>query len=79
MHNALGVTGRIGEEVASFHARPYRVIHAERFVEALERAITREVVRAWPPRIGSVNQWADATDVLNRPTLLPRLRAVYAG
>ena len=53
------------------------MIHADRFVEAIERAITSEIVRAWPPRIGSVNQWADATDVLERPALLQRLRAAY--
>jgi Domain of unknown function (DUF4037) len=77
MHNALGVTDPVSEEVAPFHGRPYLVIHADRFVEAIERAITSEVVRAWPPRIGSVNQWADATDILDRPSLLPRLQAVY--
>jgi hypothetical protein len=53
------------------------VIHADCFVEALEKAIASDVVRAWPPRIGSVNQWADAADVLDRPSLLPRLRSVY--
>ena len=77
MHNALGVTDPVSEEVASFHGRPYLVIHADRFVEAIERAITSGVVRAWPPRIGSVNQWADATDVLDRPPLLERLRLFY--
>jgi len=78
LHNALGVTERIVETVASFHGRPYLVIHADRFVEATERAIASEVVRGWPKRVGSVNQWADATDVLDRPSLLARLRSVYS-
>jgi hypothetical protein len=78
MHNALGVTELVGETVASFHGRPYLVIHADRFVEATERAIANNVVRSWPKRVGSVNQWADATDVLDRPSLLPRLRSVYS-
>jgi Domain of unknown function (DUF4037) len=77
MHNALRVTEPVSAEVAPFHGRPYLVIHADRLVEAIERAITNDVVRAWPPRIGSVNQWADATDVLERPWLLSRLRAIY--
>ena len=77
MHNELGVAEPLSEQVAHFHGRPYLVIQADRFVEAIERAITSEVVRAWWPRIGSVNQWADTTDVLDRPNLLPRLRAVY--
>jgi hypothetical protein len=78
MHNALGVTEPVAETVASFHGRPYLVIHADRFAEAAEQAITSEVVRGWPRRVGSVNQWADATDVLDRPSLLPRLRSFYA-
>jgi hypothetical protein len=77
MHNALAVTELVAETVASFHGRPYLVIHADRFVEATERAITSEAVGSWPKRVGSVNQWADATDVLDRPSLLPRLRSVY--
>jgi hypothetical protein len=67
MHNVLGISDPVSEEVSPFHGRPYLVIHADWFVEAIERTITSEVVRAWPPRVGSVNQWADATDVLDRP------------
>jgi Domain of unknown function (DUF4037) len=78
MHNALGMTELVGETVASFHGRPYLVIHADRFVEVTERAISNDLVRSWPKRVGSVNQWADATDVLDRPSLLPQLRSVYS-
>lgn len=77
MHNALAVTERVAETVASFHGRPYLVIHADRFAAATEQAITSAQVRGWPKRAGSVNQWADATDVLDRPSLLPRLRTFY--
>src|SRR5258708_10041325 len=62
MHNALAVTEPIAETVASFHGRPYLVIHADRFVEVTEQAMTGELVRRWPKRVGSVSQWADATD-----------------
>ncbi len=79
MHNALGMTEPVAETVASFHGRPYMVIHADRFAETTEQAITSEVVRSWPKRAGSVNQWADATDVLDRPSLLPRLRSFYTA
>jgi hypothetical protein len=65
--------------VASFHGRPYLVIHADRFVEVTERAIASDLVLRWPKRVGSVNQWADATDVLDRPSLLPQLRSVYSA
>src|SRR5207244_936224 len=77
LHNALGVTELVGETVASFHGRPYLVIHADRFVEVTERAIASDLVLRWPKRVRSVNQWADATDVLDRPSLLPQLRSVF--
>ena len=77
LHNALGVTERVSETAASFHGRPFLVIHAERFADAAERAIVDKAVRQFPRRAGSVNQWADATDVLERPALLQRLRAAY--
>jgi hypothetical protein len=56
LHNALGVTEPVPETAASFHGRPFLVIHAERFVEAAERAIVDDAVRQLPRRAGSVNQ-----------------------
>ena len=75
--DAASATTVAEEEVSCFHGRPYLVIHADRFAEAIGRAITSDVVRSWPPRVSSVNQWADATDVLDRPALLPRLQSFY--
>jgi Domain of unknown function (DUF4037) len=78
LHNALGVIEPIPETPASFHARRFFVIHGERIARATEQAITDPAIRALPPRVGSVNQWVDATDVLERPRLLQRLRKAYA-
>src|SRR5205814_322518 len=78
LHNDLGVTERIPETAASFHGRPFLVIHADRFARAAEQAIRDPAVNRLPPRIGSVNQWVDATDVLERPRIVPRLRSAYA-
>ena len=75
--DALGVTDPVPETAAAFHGRPFLVIHAERFAEAAERAIADDAVRQLPKRVGSVNQWSDATDVLERPTLMQRLRAAF--
>jgi len=77
LHNGLGVTEPVPETTASLHGRPFLVIHADRFAQAAERAITDEAVRQLPARLGSVNQWADSTDVLERPAILERLRAAY--
>ncbi len=72
----LGITEAVPETLTKFHDRPFQVIDAERFVEAIEPAITSDVVRRWPPRVGSISQWADATDVQDRPAVLARLRAL---
>lgn len=63
MHNELHITEPLSEEVSNFHNRPYRVIHAERFVKALTDAIQDPILRAQPIPIGSINQVSDSTDV----------------
>nr|MDQ5818767.1 DUF4037 domain-containing protein [Actinomycetota bacterium] len=77
MHNALGVTPPLGTKVSPFHSRPYLVIHAERFAAAIDAAITDPEVRSIPIKAGSVDQITDNTDVLERPEVYGRLRALY--
>src|SRR5690606_11764447 len=45
MHNTLGLTPPLPEAVSPFHDRPFRVIHGERFAEALRAQITSDEVR----------------------------------
>ena len=52
-HNALGVTEPLDESVSRYYARPYLVIHADRFAAALMQAITSPEVRA----IGEGERW----------------------
>ena len=77
MHNALGLTDPLPTHVARFHDRPYLVIDADRFVEALRAAITSEEVRLLPPYIGSVDQFVDSTDVLDNDGRFAQLRDLY--
>jgi hypothetical protein len=46
-----------------------------RFAEAIYAAIESPMVRAFPPYVGGVDQFADSTDVLDD---LPRAQAVAA-
>ncbi|MEV6900081.1 DUF4037 domain-containing protein [Amycolatopsis sp. NPDC051372] len=55
-HNQLGLTEPLDPHVRGFHKRPYRVLAAARFADALH-----------PGAIGAIDQWADSTDVLGRP------------
>ncbi|NTU82134.1 MAG: DUF4037 domain-containing protein [Chloroflexales bacterium] len=81
MQNALGLTPPLPEMVSPFHDRPFRVIHGERFAEALQAHISSEEVRqlAAGRLIGGIDQWCDSTDLRVDISLRPALRAVYRG
>ncbi|MGW5718995.1 DUF4037 domain-containing protein [Amycolatopsis sp. NPDC003865] len=60
LHNALGLTEPVEPRVSRFFDRPFRVVHAERFVRSLagERPMT-----------GAIDQFVDSTDVLGHREL----------
>jgi hypothetical protein len=72
--NALGLAAAVPATRRPYHSRPYAVIGADRFADALVQAIQDPSVRALPP-VGSIDQLADSTDVLVRP---PLCRAIIA-
>ncbi len=76
MHNHSGLPTVDDPTVRPFHSRPFRVLDSERFVAACLGAVTDEWLRALP-RVGSIDQFVDNTDVLERPDRATRLRAVY--
>jgi hypothetical protein len=76
-HNQLGITESLPTKVSRFYERPFLVIQADHFVEALRAAITDEVVLALPPSLGGVDQFVDSTDVLSYPDQFNRLRQIY--
>lgn len=62
-HNGLALTEAVDPRTRKYFGRPFRVLHAERFAEALGRRITDPQIRALPPT-GAVDQFADSTDFL---------------
>lgn len=76
-HNALGLTPPLAENTRFYHDRPYQVIGAERFVQALWQAIQDPEIKALPP-VGSINQWAQSTDILTWPTRCQALKAMFS-
>ncbi|MEV1024820.1 hypothetical protein [Streptomyces sp. NPDC050264] len=46
-----------------YRSRPFQVLHAERFAQALVRALTDPELRS-RPLTGAVDQWVDSTDYL---------------
>lgn len=79
-HNALSVTPPLDPQTTQFYNRPYRVLAAGRFAEALAQVIEDEevtaIVRAAGP-IGAIDQISDNTDLLTFPPIFRRLRTLY--
>jgi hypothetical protein len=74
MHNRLGITEPLSTKVSHFFGRPFLVIQAARFTEAIRARITDVEVKALPEHLGSVDQFTDSTDALNQ---IQRIKRVY--
>jgi Domain of unknown function (DUF4037) len=64
VQNATGLTEPLDTATRPFHDRPFQVIGAERFTNALRASITDPAVAALP-MIGAIDQVADSTEVLS--------------
>ena len=76
MHNALGVTPCSEPTITNFFNRPYHVIFARRFVQAIYNAIDDEQLKSLAP-IGGVDQFSDSTDVIDDPLVMRRIQTIY--
>jgi hypothetical protein len=65
MHNELGLTEPVDGSARDFYDRPYRVLRADRFAEALFATIRDSEIRALPP-VGAIDQYVDSTDLSDR-------------
>ena len=65
MHNALYITNPLPTSVSPFHKRPFLVIHAEHFAEAIREEIKDEDVLALPKHLGGIDQFVNSTDAMN--------------
>jgi hypothetical protein len=74
MHNRLGITDPLPVHVSQFYDRPFQVIGAGRFADAIRAAIRSKAILALPEHLGSVDQFLDSTDALNSPE---RFRPLY--
>ncbi|MBX3011135.1 MAG: DUF4037 domain-containing protein [Caldilineaceae bacterium] len=77
MHNALGITARVAPTITDYFNRPYKVIFADRFVDATRQAIRDEFLQQLASDIGGVDQLVDCTDVTAQPQLMQKLQVLY--
>jgi hypothetical protein len=75
-HNALGITEELDPSPRPYFDRPAQVLDAGRFVHACLATVTDEAV-ARCGLIGSIDQFADNTDVLSNPATYRKLIDVY--
>ncbi len=78
MHNRLGVTGPVDPTPRRFFERPYLVIGADRFANALLAAIRSEELRSLGLRIGAIDQFVDNTDYIENVGMYERTRGLFA-
>jgi hypothetical protein len=77
LHNDLQLTEPVDPRTRPFHDRPFRVLRADRFTEALINSIADPGMRGLP-LTGAVDQFIDSTDALGHRTRSRRLaNALY--
>lgn len=77
LHNALGIAPALDPQTRPYYSRPFRVLFADRFCEAIVAVIEDNEVRAILDRagpIGSVDQLSD----LAHPEQTAKLRVLYS-
>jgi hypothetical protein len=79
IHNDLGITEPLSTQASQFHGRPFLVIQAGDFADAIRDQIRDERVRDLPEAIGSVDQFVDSTDVLSNTAVRRQAKAIYGG
>jgi hypothetical protein len=77
MHNRLGVTGPMDCSPRKYFSRPFVVMRAERFANALLSAVRSEELRRIPVRMGAIDQFIDSTDFIEHPETYRSVLALY--
>lgn len=76
-HNSLKITAPLPAKASSYYGRPYTVIFADRFADAISKEIGDAAVKRIGPKIGSIDQFTDSTDIAEDPDLCRKLGIVY--
>jgi hypothetical protein len=76
-HNELAVTECVDPIARPFWGRPFRVLFADRVVDALRNAIADPTLRAVDHQAGPVDSVSDNVDFLDQPRLFRELLDLY--
>ena len=78
-HNSLGITTFITPDITTFFNRPYRVLFADRFANAIQGAIADPQLQHVAAEIGGIDQFSDCVDLIEDVTLSKGVQVLYAG
>lgn len=73
--NDLEMVAPIDPTPRAYFTRPFTVVGAERFADALTASITDPIVRALPEHLGGIDQYVETTDGRKRIDLHQAIRA----
>ena len=76
-HNSLGITPFIAPDSTAFFNRPYQVLFADRFANAIQQAITDPLLQNVAAEIGGVDQISDCVNLIDDVTLSQRVQVFY--
>jgi hypothetical protein len=76
-HNDLAVTEEVDATARQFWGRPIRILSADRFVEALRKAISDPDLQAVDHDSGAVDALSDNTQLVSNPALWRQLVGLY--
>ncbi|MHA2378053.1 MAG: DUF4037 domain-containing protein [Candidatus Thorarchaeota archaeon] len=77
MHNALEITDPLNDRASQFHSRPFLIIQANEFADAILEQIDSDDVKSLPKYLGGVDQFIDSTDVLAYPNRYRKFTIMY--
>jgi hypothetical protein len=77
MHNELGITDSLTTKVSQFYNRPFMIIRADIYADAIHDEIKDDEVRQLPKYLGGINQYVDSTEVLSYTEKFRRFWSMY--
>jgi Domain of unknown function (DUF4037) len=78
LHNRLGVSDPVDDQVSPYHQRPYLVIHAENFAHSLWDQIQDESLKRLRFKGGSINQWVNSDEQISNAWFCQQLKPLYS-
>jgi len=77
LHNDLGITDSLTTEVSQYYNRPFMIIRADKFADAIHAKIVDEEVKQLPKYLGGIDQYVDSTEVLSFTEKFRRFWSMY--